>query len=172
MRNHIFTIGTLVADRLDRLVNKFGMRRKTLGSCASLLLAIFVFANCGQSPTPGSNDNSSKAQVISSSTPTPGSETASPSATSSASIVANPNPVSAGKSFGKTTITWNTGDGTVGQVYVSEGGAPEKLFADERPQGSQDAPWIGAGTPYEFRLYAGKEHKNLLASVKVTRNDK
>lgn len=84
-------------------------------------------------------------------------------------ISAAPNPVPAGsEKFGKTTISWNTGDGSVGDVYVAANGAPEKLFAGKRPKGSMDAAWIGKGE-YEFRLYAGTEHKTVLATVKVTR---
>ena len=91
---------------------------------------------------------------------------------SSATITASPNPVPPGGGFGASTITWNTGDGTVGEVYVAQGDNLEKLFASGRSQGSLEAPWIGAGAPYEFRLYAGKEHKNRLASVKVVRAEK
>lgn len=84
-------------------------------------------------------------------------------------ISAAPNPVPAGsEKFGKTTISWNTGDGSVGDVYVSTGGAPEKLFAGKRPKGSLEAAWIGKGE-YEFRLYAGTDHKKVLATVIVTR---
>ncbi len=84
-------------------------------------------------------------------------------------ISAAPNPVPAGREkFGKTTISWNTGDGSIGEVYVSVNGAPEKRFAGNRSKGSLEMKWIGRGE-HEFRLYAGKEHKKVLASVKVTR---
>lgn len=87
----------------------------------------------------------------------------------SAKISADPNPVPAGtERFGKTTITWDTGDGSVGEVFVSTNGAEEKLFAGNRAKGSLEAAWIGKGE-YEFRLYAGKEHKTVLASVKVVK---
>jgi len=87
-----------------------------------------------------------------------------------ATISANPNPVPAGESkFGATTITWDTGDGSVGQVYVSVNGREEQLFADNRPKGSNEAKFIGKAECV-FRLYAGKEHKRVLASVTVTRN--
>ena len=66
-----------------------------------------------------------------------------------------------------TTITWNTGDGTTGQVYVSEDGAPETLFT-AGPPGSAPAPWIRAGKTFEFRLYAGTEHAKVLAKTQVT----
>ena len=86
------------------------------------------------------------------------------------SITATPNPVPAGETkFGTTTVTWDTGDGSIGEVYVSVNGAAEKLFAGNRSKGSLAAAWIGKGE-HEFRLYAGKEHKTLLASVRVTRS--
>jgi hypothetical protein len=51
-------------------------------------------------------------------------------------------------------------------VYVSHNGKAEKLFG-QGGRGSKEAPWILAGSTYEFRLYAGKERAKLLASVKV-----
>jgi len=37
-------------------------------------------------------------------------------------LVAAPNPVPAPNRFGRTTITWNTGDGSEGQIFLSKGG--------------------------------------------------
>ena len=37
-------------------------------------------------------------------------------------LIAIPNPVPAPNRFGRTAITWNTGDGSQGRIYVSEGG--------------------------------------------------
>jgi hypothetical protein len=54
---------------------------------------------------------------------------------------------------------------------MSRDGGPEKLFAGLSPRGSQEAAWISKGV-YEFRLYAGKDHKEVLARVKVTRRQK
>ena len=85
-----------------------------------------------------------------------------------ATIQANPNPVPAGGDPGTTTITWKTNDGSESQVYVAQDGAAEKLFASG-PGGSEDAPWIQTGSSYEFRVYAGTDHKISLASVTVTR---
>jgi hypothetical protein len=79
-------------------------------------------------------------------------------------LQADPNPVPPGDPKGKTTITWDTGSDTVGDVYVITAGR-EKLFASGR-QGSQEAPWIVAG-PNEFRLYDQADHK-LLAHLTVT----
>ena|SRR5439155_26010732 len=85
-----------------------------------------------------------------------------------ASLTASPNPVPDGAGLGATRITWSTGDGSMGQVYVAEDGGAERLFV-EGPEGSQDAPWIGADAVYTFRLYAGTERRILLATVVVTR---
>lgn len=101
--------------------------------------------------------------------PTPSLGTYSSPSFSGAKLVATPNPVPAGAGVGTTTITWSTGNSSSGQVYVSENGGREKLFA-EGTKGSQAAPWISAGT-YEFRLYAGKANQKPLATVKVTRNE-
>jgi hypothetical protein len=90
-------------------------------------------------------------------------------AASAATITASPNPVPAGEGLGKTTITWNTGDGTVGQVYVSADGEPDVLWLGGA-SGSGQAPWIQAGPTYEFRLYAGTEHTTLLSKTQVTRS--
>jgi hypothetical protein len=91
---------------------------------------------------------------------------------SGATIAANPNPVPPGEGFGTAIINWNTGNGTDGTVYVQTGNGQEQKFAGPAPRGSLDAPWIGVGTVYEFRLYAGNEPKDLLASVKVIRAEK
>ena len=80
----------------------------------------------------------------------------------------DPHSVPAGGGLGTTTITWKTGDGSQGQVYVSQDGAAENLF-DAGTDDSKEAPWIQTGSTYEFRVYAGSDHKTQLASVKVTR---
>ena len=85
-----------------------------------------------------------------------------------ATIRATPNPVPAGDGIEMTTIRWTTADGSEGQVYVSENGQAEQLFASKTPQGSGDAPWIQAGRSYEFRLYDAA-HAKLLGKVVVTR---
>jgi len=82
-------------------------------------------------------------------------------------ITASPNPVLVGQGTGTTTVTWNSGDGSAGQVYISMAGEPEAIFASG-PPGSAAAPWIEAGKTYEFRLYAGTEHVKMLAKTQVT----
>jgi hypothetical protein len=85
------------------------------------------------------------------------------------SLTAAPNPVPAGDGLGTTRISWTTGNGSLGQVYVSEDGSEEKLFA-EGPEGAVNAGWIASAKGYEFRLYDGDQRTRVLASVRVTRN--
>jgi len=115
----------------------------------AILLLPFFFAACGPSKNPDANASA-----------------ASPAAPA-ATITASPNPVTTGEGSGTTTITWNTGDGTAGQVYVSEDGGSETLFT-AGSTGSTPAPWIRAGKTFEFRLYAGTEHTRVLAKTQVT----
>jgi len=83
-------------------------------------------------------------------------------------LTADPNPVPPGEDAGKTTISWQTGNGTMGEVYVVTNSNPETLFA-QGPKGQAEAPWIVADSIYEFRLYSGIEHKTILRRVTVTR---
>jgi tRNA (mo5U34)-methyltransferase len=82
-------------------------------------------------------------------------------------LSASPNPVPAGKGAGKTTVSWNSGSGSPGKIYVSVNGGEESLFAAER-QDSRVANWIQTGTNYEFRLY-DSDHTELLDKIVVTR---
>ena len=82
-------------------------------------------------------------------------------------LCASPNPVPASERSGKTTVSWDTYDGSIGKVYVSVNGGQELLFADGR-RGSALAHWIETGSNYEFRLY-NLDHTELLAKVAVTR---
>ena len=115
----------------------------------AILLPLFFFAACGPSKSPEANASA-----------------ASPAAPAT-TIMASPNPVITGEGSGNTTITWNTGDGSTGQVYVSEDGGPERLCV-EGSTGSTPVAWIQAGKTFEFRLYAGTEHAKVLAKTQVT----
>jgi hypothetical protein len=77
--------------------------------------------------------------------------------------------VPAGKELGKTTVSWDTTDGSIGNVYVSINGGKESLFADSR-RGTAVADWIKTGPTYEFRLY-NSDHTELLANVVVKRTN-
>jgi hypothetical protein len=115
----------------------------------AVFLPLLFFAGCNPSKIPEATAPS-----------------ASPGA-STATITASPNPVLASQGPGTTTVTWNTGDGSAGQVYVSVDGGPETLFTGSA-SGSAAAPWIEAGKTFEFRLYAGTEHSKILAKTQVT----
>jgi tRNA (mo5U34)-methyltransferase len=82
-------------------------------------------------------------------------------------LSAFPNPAPAGEGAAKTTISWDTADGSLGKVYVSVNGGEELLFADSR-RGTAVADWIQTGTNYEFHLH-NSDHTELLAKVVVTR---
>ena len=87
-------------------------------------------------------------------------------------LSASPNPVPAGdieKQVGSTTITWNTGDGAPGDLYVKVDREPEK-FMVRAPWGTHEVRWIQFDSVYEFRLYDKKRSK-LLAKLEVTRDD-
>lgn len=99
-------------------------------------------------------------------TPTP-ADYEPPDLPSEAWIIATPNPIPAGRGPGKTIVNWHTGDGSPGQVYVSVGGGPERLFSTNP---SHQEATISTKDVYEFRLYAGSEHTTRLATAKVTRD--
>jgi hypothetical protein len=82
-------------------------------------------------------------------------------------LSANPDPVPPGDEVGKTMISWDTADGSIGRIFVSVNGGQEILFADGR-RGYAPAHWIETGSNYEFRLY-NSDHTELLAKVSVTR---
>lgn len=82
-------------------------------------------------------------------------------------LSACPNPVPAGDKVGKTVISWTTGDGRPGKVWVSVNGEKESLFAIAQ-RGVASADWIRTGSTYEFRLY-DSDHIGLLGKIVVTR---
>jgi hypothetical protein len=87
-------------------------------------------------------------------------------------LSATPNPVPAGdldKPLGTTTITWDTGNGALGDLYVKVDREPEKFIA-RAASGRHEVHWIQFDSIYEFRLYAKKRSK-LLATLTVTRDD-
>lgn len=83
-------------------------------------------------------------------------------------ITATPNPVPAGNGFGTTTIAWDAGRDWA-QVFISHDGEVETRMFGQGARAAGDAPWIQTGHTYEFRLYAGKDHKQLLDKVLVSR---
>ena len=153
-------IGWSVAQRVTRVV------------CGGiLLLAAVLFVACGD----GDDENKPPANTAASPQATAagnqGGATSTGPKSDEGSIKADPNPVPAGPGAGKSKITWTTkGNLGVVKVYVSENGQPETVFA-QGSEGSVDAPWIGAGTTYEFRLYGEQgSNRKLIDKIQVTRN--
>jgi hypothetical protein len=72
--------------------------------------------------------------------------------------------------LGKTTVTWNSGGASPAQLYVKVNRSPEVLLS-RGESGSVDVPWIAFDSFYEFHLYSGKHHSNLLAKVNVVRDE-
>ena len=94
------------------------------------------------------------------------------SATAQPVLSASPNPVPAGdpdQLLGTTTLTWDTGNGSIGELYVKVDRQPEK-FITHGPSGIQEVRWIQFDSWYEFRLYSEKRSK-LLATLEVTGDD-
>ena len=83
------------------------------------------------------------------------------------SLSAAPNPVALQAPTGTSVISWSTGSGAVGQVWLSVNGAPEVLFA-QGPSGAQAAPWISVNRNLRFTLYEGFLRAVPLAATTVT----
>ncbi len=87
-------------------------------------------------------------------------------------LFALPNPVPAGdpdQPAASTQITWDTGDGTIGFLYVKIDREDER-FVGSAPSGVMKIDWIQFDSLYQFRLYTKKRSK-LLATLTVTRDD-
>lgn len=87
-------------------------------------------------------------------------------------LSASPNPVPAGdpdQPLGSTEITWDTGNGTTGDLYVKENRSPKRFLA-RAPSGRLKIDWIQFDATYELLLY-GKRHGRPLARLEVTREN-
>jgi hypothetical protein len=87
-------------------------------------------------------------------------------------LLAEPNPVPAGdldQPLASTVISWNTGTGAIGDLYVNPNRSRE-VFLGRGASGSVKIDWIQFDSTYEFRLYARK-HSRLLAKLDVTRDN-
>jgi len=73
----------------------------------------------------------------------------------------------AGAEPGVAEIRWSTGDGSIGQVYISEDGGEEWLLA-QGAEGGREVRWIRPGAVYEFGLYPVTDRNRALARVTVT----
>lgn len=81
-------------------------------------------------------------------------------------ITAKPDHVIVAGGRGSTEIRWDTGNGSVGFVFVTENDRKPVLFATG-PKGSRVVPWIRARS-YVFELYSDDERRTLLAAVTVS----
>ena len=87
-------------------------------------------------------------------------------------LSASPNPVPAGdldQPLGSTVITWNTGTGVTGNLYVKTNRSPE-VFVGSAPSGTAKIDWIQFDSTYEFRLY-NEKHSRILAKLDVPREN-
>jgi hypothetical protein len=81
-------------------------------------------------------------------------------------ITANPGLVTVAGRTGSTEISWDTGNGSMGFVFVTTSDGKPVLFATGA-KGSRVAPWIRSGT-YAFELYGDDQRRTLLAAVTVS----
>jgi hypothetical protein len=80
-------------------------------------------------------------------------------------ITAKPERVTVGDGNGTTEINWDTGNGSMGFVFVTEEDEKPLLFANGS-RGREIAPWIRHS--YIFELYGDAERRTLLATVTVS----
>src|SRR5437016_6872234 len=81
-------------------------------------------------------------------------------------ITANPGHVTVAGGTGSTEISWDTGNGSTGFVFVTTSQGKPVLFATGA-KGSRVAPWIRPGS-YAFELYGDDQQRTLLAAVTVS----
>ncbi len=83
-----------------------------------------------------------------------------------AGITAKPERVTLGDGKGSTKIEWDTGNGSMGFVFVTEDRGKPVLFASGS-RGNEVAPWIGTHS-YVFELYGDDQQQRSLAKVTVS----
>jgi len=81
-------------------------------------------------------------------------------------ITAKPERVTISDGSASTQIEWDTGNGSMGFVFVTDDGRKPVLFANGS-RGNQVAPWIGKHS-YVFELYGDDQRQTLLAKVTVS----
>ena len=81
-------------------------------------------------------------------------------------ITAKPERVMLSDGTGSTEIKWDTGNGSLGFVFVTEEGGKPLLFANGS-RARQVAPWI-KNHSYVFELYGDDRRQTLLAKVTVS----
>jgi hypothetical protein len=95
-----------------------------------------------------------------------GMDTDAQRAKSTPRITATPERVKVAGGPGSTDITWSTGNGSIGFVFVTANGRQPILVATS-PQGERVISWIRTGR-YVFELYGDAERRTLLAMVTVS----
>ena len=93
------------------------------------------------------------------------SDSNSEGASGTAVITAKPEHVTLSDGSGSTQIEWDTGNGSIGFVFVTEDGGKPVVFANGS-RGKEVAPWIGKHS-YVFELYGDDQRQTLLAKVTV-----
>jgi len=96
----------------------------------------------------------------------PGAGSDAGNSSNAPAIRAKPEHVIVAGGRGSTEIRWDTGNGSVGFVFVTENDRKPVLFATG-PKGSRVVPWIRARS-YVFELYSDDERRTLLAAVTVS----
>ncbi len=81
-------------------------------------------------------------------------------------LTAMPERVKVSDAPASTDIAWNTGDGSMGFVFVTANGRPPLLVAKGK-EGSRVISWIRKGN-YVFELYGDAKRRTLLATVNVS----
>lgn len=81
-------------------------------------------------------------------------------------ITATPEHAKITAGSGNTNVVWNTGDGSMGFVFVTANGRPPVLVATGS-EGSRVLSWIGKGN-YVFELYGDTQRRTLLGTVTVS----
>jgi hypothetical protein len=81
-------------------------------------------------------------------------------------ITAKPERVTLRDGSGSTEIEWDTGNGSMGFVFVTEEDGKPVPFANSS-RGKQLAPWIGKRS-YVFELYGDDQRQTLLSKVVVS----
>ncbi len=95
-----------------------------------------------------------------------GADTDAGKSSGAPAITANPRRVTVAGGAGRTEISWDTGSGSMGFVFVTTSECKPALFATGA-KGSRVVPWIRPGT-YAFELYGDDQRRTLLAAVTVS----
>ena len=95
-----------------------------------------------------------------------GAGSAAPQGSGAPTITAKPEHVTITGEPGSTEIRWDTGNGSMGFVFVTARDRKPVLFA-AGAKGSRVVPWIRAGS-YVFELYSDDQRRALLATVIVS----